>query len=176
MPWDAPGSTAIVVLALEAEPVVGEWYATNSQAGAEGMAPHVTLLVPFVPEPFLDESVRVRLETVFGAVAPFDYRLPRFERFEGGVLYLAPEPADPFAALIRSLMAEFPDYQPYDGVHDDVVPHLTVAVTSDDELVARITEEVELHLPVECRAAEATVVARGEDFKWRSRAQYPFGG
>jgi 2'-5' RNA ligase len=176
VPWDAPGSTALVVLAREADPVVGEWYAANSRAGADGMTPHVTLLVPFVPEPGVDESVKARLRRVFGAVAPLEYELRRFERFDDGVLYLAPDPAAPFVAITRSLTIEFPNYLPYDGIHDTIVPHLTVADAQDEELIARIRADVESQLPLACRAGEATLVVRGDDLRWRPRAQYPLGG
>lgn len=176
MPWDAPGSTAIVVLAQEAEPVVGEWYAANSRAGAEGMIPHITLLVPFVPARLLDELVERRLLNVFSAAAPFDYTLPGFERFAEGVLYLAPEPPEPFIDLVQSLSAEFPDYPPNDGIYDEVIPHLTVAQTEDERLVETITAAVQPQLPLLARATEATLFVRDNDLRWRRRAQYPLGG
>ena len=46
--------------------------------------------------------------------------------FEDKVLWLAPDPAEPFRALTASVAAAFPEHPPYEGAHDDVVPHLTV--------------------------------------------------
>jgi hypothetical protein len=108
--------------------------------------------------------------------APFDYVLARFERFAGDVLYLAPEPPDPFAALVGALSSEFPDYPPYGGIHDDVVPHVTVADNGDQELFGAIAAELETRLPLACRAEVATIVERGADLQWRPRAGYPLGG
>ena len=175
MPWDEPGSTAIVVLTPEAEPVTGDWYRAHSKAGAEGMSPHITLLVPFVPVERLDDAVRARLRHVLALLEPFDYTLERVAQFGEGVLYLAPEPAQPFVELVLALAAEFPEYPPYDGVHDTIVPHGTIAVSEDAGLLARITADVAPHLPIVCRAVEATIVERGADLRWRRRMALPLG-
>lgn len=175
MPSHAPGSTAIVVLAREAEGVVGGVYRVHANAGRDGMTPHVTLLVPFVPAAQIDESVEQRLRRLFGRFEPFAYRLSRFERFESGVLYLAPEPPRPFVDLVLALTGVFPDFPAYEGIHDDAVPHVTVADGDDDELVGQIRAEIEPRLPIECRAVEATLVQRGTDLKWRPRVSIPFG-
>jgi 2'-5' RNA ligase len=176
VPWDAPGSTAIVVLTPEAAPVTGGWYRAHSKAGAEGMSPHITLLIPFVPTALIDGEVETRLRRLLARFQPFGYSLERLERFAGGVLYLAPEPSAPFVELVLALTAEFPDYPPYDGAHDTIVPHGTVADSEDDELLARISEDVEKRLPIACRVAEVTVVERGADLRWRPRAAYTLGG
>jgi hypothetical protein len=176
VPWDAPGSTAIVVLVPEADPLIGAIYRVHSKAGADGMTPHVTLLVPFVPSVGLDPAVDARLRTVFASFEPFDYALTRLERFEGGILYLAPEPSRPFVDLTNALWRTFPDYPPYEGLHDDVVPHVTVADSDDEDLLARITVDLEPQLPVRCLAEAATIVERGGDLRWRPRVAFPLGG
>ena len=43
------------------------------------------------------------------------------------VVYLAPEPDAPFRRLTAALASAFPDYPPYEGAHEEVIPHLTVA-------------------------------------------------
>jgi 2'-5' RNA ligase superfamily len=100
VPWEEPGSTAIVVLTPEAEPVAGRFYRAHTDAGRDGMTPHVTLLVPFVPADGIDEALSDRPDRSFGRFEAFDYGLARFEYFESGVLYLAPEPSRPFVDLV----------------------------------------------------------------------------
>ena len=158
MPWEAPGSTAIVVLAPEVESAVGPLYRAHSTAGGQGMTPHVTLLVPFVPAPELDLEVEDRLRRLFQKFGAFDYVLPRLQRFPDGVLYLAPEPPDPFVALVEALAEAFPGYPPYDGAHETIVPHLTVVEGADEALLAQVIPKVEPQLPIACRAGEATLV------------------
>lgn len=175
MPWEAPGSTAIVVLTPEAEPITGEWYRAHSKAGSEGMRPHITLLVPFVPAHLLDAEVDHHVREVLAGVESFNYALERVERWPGGILYLAPEPARPFVDLAHVLMRDFPDYLPYDGIHDEVIPHATVAVSDDKDLLSRIASAVEPQLPIRCRAAEAMIVERGSDLRWRRRSAISLG-
>jgi 2'-5' RNA ligase len=139
------------------------------------MSPHITLLVPFVPVKRLDDAVRARLRRTLAPIEPFDYTLERVAQFGEGVLYLAPEPAQPFVELVLALAAEFPEYPPYDGVHDTIVPHGTIAVSEDARLLARITADVAPHLPIVCRAVEATIVERGADLRWRHRTALPLG-
>jgi 2'-5' RNA ligase len=173
VPWDAPGSTAIVILTREAEPLVGRIYRAHANAGRDGMTPHVTLSVPFAPVAGLAEDVLQRLRWLFGRFAAFEYHLRRFERFDSGVLYLAPEPPGLFVDLFSALTDAFPEYPLYEGIHDMVIPHLTVADGGDEELHARIRSDVEPRLPVACRATEATLVERGADLQWRPRDTFP---
>jgi hypothetical protein len=125
VPLEEPGSTAIVVLTPEAEPVAGRIYRAHTDAGRDGMTPHVTLVVPFIPAACLGEDVLDRLRRLFEGFAVFDYHLRRFERFDGGVLYLAPEPPGSFVSLVSALAEEFPEYPPYEGIHEVVIPHVS---------------------------------------------------
>jgi hypothetical protein len=175
VPWDEPGATALVVSTPEAEHVTGRWYRQHSRAGREGMAPHITLLVPFVPAPLLDDALESRVRHVLARHNPFDYQLDRVERWPGGILYLAPQPALHFVKLAEALIAEFPDYPPYDGEHDEVIPHATVAVSDDPGLLDRIAHELEPKLPIACRASSAELVERGADRRWSTRRSYPLG-
>ena len=42
------------------------------------------------------------------------------------VVYLAPEPSEPFDRLTEAIDARFPDFPPYAGAFDGVIPHLTI--------------------------------------------------
>ena len=175
MPWDEPGSTAIVISTPEAKPLIGELSRAHTPAGREGMWPHITLLVPFVPVGLIDEGVEERLANVLRGAEPFDYELVRAERFPDGVLYLAPEPVEPFVQLIRALIVAFPDYPPYDGVHDTIVPHATVAVSDDAEFLSGVAADLAPSLPIAGRVEAATMVQRDGDLKWSARRDYPLG-
>jgi 2'-5' RNA ligase len=175
MAFDEPGATAIVILTHEVEPLIGELYRLHSNAGADGMTPHITLLVPFVRAPQLDAEVDARLRGVLRSREPFDYALVRVERFGSEILYLAPEPSKPFVDLVEALSRAFPDYPPYEGIHDDVIPHTTVADSADEALLERITADLEPRLPIACRAEAATIVERGTDLRWRPRVAFPLG-
>jgi 2'-5' RNA ligase len=167
---------ALVVATPEVEALTGETYRAHSNAGRDGMFPHITLLVPFVPDALLDDAVEARLRSVLECFEPFDYVLARLARFpENGVLYFAPEPAAPFVNLVRALSAEFPGYPPYDGAHDTIVPHATIADTDDAALLDRLEARFERSIPIAARTAEVSLVERGEDLNWRLRKTYPLG-
>jgi 2'-5' RNA ligase len=175
VPWDEPGSTAVVVMAPETAAVIGSFYRQHSAAGRDGMTPHVTLVVPFVPAAGIHEDIENRLRALFRRIEGFDYDLRRFEYFEGGVLWLAPEPPRPFVDLVFAIAEEFPEHPPYEGVHDEVIPHVTVAETNDQGLLEQIRSAVEPRLPIRCRAEEAMLVVRGSDLRWRPRSPFRFG-
>jgi 2'-5' RNA ligase superfamily len=175
VPWDEPGSTALVVMTPEIEAVAGSFYREHSAAGRDGMTPHVTLVVPFVPAAGIHEGIENRLRSLFRRFEGFDYHLRRFEYFESGVLWLAPEPPRPFADLASAIVEEFPEYPPYEGVHEEVIPHVTVAESNDQRVLEQIRSEVEPRLPIRCRAEKATLVVRGSDLRWRPRSPFHFG-
>jgi hypothetical protein len=91
------------------------------------------------------------------------------------VLYLAPEPVETFVRLIRALITAFPDYPPYDGVHDTIVPHATVAVSDDPGFLSGLAADLAPSLPIRCRADAATMVERGSDLRWSARRTYTLG-
>src|SRR5947208_10649014 len=117
--------TAIVVLVPELEALVGALRNQHTSDGADGMPPHVTLLYPFVD----DAEVAHALPLVGRALArfvSFEVEFRRAARFPD-TLYLVPDPAEPFVAVTRALVDAFPEYPPYAGAFDEIVPHLTVA-------------------------------------------------
>jgi 2'-5' RNA ligase superfamily len=152
--------TAIVVIVPEAEPAVGRWQRQHTRAGADGMPPHVTLLIPFADSESLPLA---EVGEVLGGFAPFAFALTEPRRFVGpdaAVLWLAPEPAALFVALTEALARRFPDYQPYGGVFDEIVPHLSVAVSADEGLLGRIERDIAPVLPIAATANNVSFVHR----------------
>jgi 2'-5' RNA ligase len=165
--------TAIVVEVPEAEPVVGDHYRRHTSSGAEGMPPHITLLIPFV------DSVSLPVDEVADIVRgfePFEFRLTKPCRFGARdvVLWLAPEPSAPFVAITGALVRAYPAYQPYEGAFDEVVPHLTVAVSRDPHLLDAIEPDVAAGLPFRARATAATIVHH-VDGRWLRHSTLPLG-
>ena len=166
--------TAVLVHVPEAEPVVGEWRLRHTYDAPLGIPPHVTLLFPFVPADGLGADVEERLARVLGEVESFDVTFERTARFPD-VLYLEPRPSEPFAALTEAIAAEWPEHPPYEGAHEVVIPHLTVAESNDEELLGRIVADVEPKLPVRKRVREAQLYAEDEAGRWHERNRLPLG-
>jgi 2'-5' RNA ligase len=162
----------VVVTVPDAEPAVGEWRLRHTHDAPAGMPPHVTLLFPFVPAERVDEVEEPLAGLV--AVAPaFDLAFRRTARFPE-VLYLDPEPAEPFLTLTAAIAAEWPEHAPYEGAFDTVIPHLTVAESRDPAVLDRIAAEVEPHLPVQTRVREASLFVE-DDGRWREHTRLPLG-
>jgi 2'-5' RNA ligase len=162
-----------VVEVPEAERAVGAHYWTQTRSGREGLPPHVTLLIPF----FDSEDVPLtELCEILGAFEPFDFSLTELRRFGARdlVLWLAPEPVRPFLAMTQALVTAFPDYPPYAGAFDDVVPHLTVAVGRDAAVLDKVERDVIDALPLAARAEAATVVVNVAG-RWSPQASVPLG-
>jgi 2'-5' RNA ligase len=127
---------------------------------SHGMPPHVTLLVP------APRDVEGIAEVLF-EFAAFEVVFARLDRFPGA-LWLAPEPAQPFARMIEALMRRFPDYPPYGGEFREIVPHLTVAQTAFDEAVSTL----EPWLPLSTRAERAVLLEQAQTVHWRELATF----
>jgi len=109
-----------------AEPLVGDLRQRFDATTELGVPAHITVLVPFMDPQHITPAVLDRAQDALNRVAAFSFSLSRVARFPATV-YLAPEPPEPFIALTKALVDAFPDFQPYGGEHQGVVPHLTVA-------------------------------------------------
>lgn len=110
---------------------------------------HITLLAPFLSDPGAADLERIG--KIADAAAGFDYTLAQLHTFAGGTIYLAPEPAAPFAALTAELRAAFPQCPPYEGLFEPV-PHLTVDHLAGGVSVADVRALLGAVVPARCRA------------------------
>lgn len=147
----------------------------SARAGAPA---HVTLLFPFVPVRALGAMHVARAAEVVASVRAFAIAFRDVRRWDPsagapeGVIWLDPEPAEPFVALTETLARAFPDHLPYGGLHDTIVPHLTIA--SDDRRRLRVVQaEAAWWLPLRRRVSSATLIVEGRDGRWRTRRRLP---
>lgn len=142
-------------------------------AASMGVPPHVTLLFPFITASALRPLVRRALVGIAAAVEPFDVRFAAVGRFPG-VVWLMPEPAARFSALTEAIATRFPDYPPYEGAFDEVIPHLTL-VESPTAPLDQIAAAAQRHLPFTSRVAVMEVLVEGPDERWRGHWRIPLG-
>jgi 2'-5' RNA ligase len=167
-------SSAVILSVPEAEPAVHAWRLEHTYDAPLGVPAHVTVLFPFVSAHRLVE-VEPRLRELMAATPAFELVFSRTARFPG-VLYLEPERAEPISALTEAIVAEWPEHPPYEGEHDTVIPHLTVAESEDRALLDRIAADVEAHLPIRSQAREATLIVEDENSRWHEHGRLPLGG
>lgn len=163
--------TALVVEVPEAEPLVSEWRAKYDWSAERGVPAHITLLYPFVPTEHVDEGLLGELHALLASQPAFPFRLTRVARFPD-IAWLAPEPSDRFTALTELIVARYPDYPPYEGIHDEVIPHLTVAeggVELQDEVETALTPR----LPIQAEANLVALLAEDETGRWHRAERFP---
>lgn len=140
------GQSAIIARVAEAEPVVGSLREQFDPAATLGVPAHITVLFPFAPPEVIDDAVLRRVQSAVLGIKPFEFRLDAIGRFPG-IVYLTPEPSKPFEELTARIASEFPDFPPYEGQYQSVIPHLTVcsgdeaqAADAETQLRARLDE------------------------------------
>ena len=176
---DPDRRSALVVIAREAEPVVGTWRLRFLRESVErGIPPHL-ILFPFVPAAEIDDGVLVVLRGLYAPLCPFAYELASVEAFPDAA-WLAPRPVEPFLELVARTREAFPDYPPYGDPDHLPVPHCTLGVDDDSERVAAMVRELRARLrpslPIRCRAAEVSLVSELADGTWITRGAFPFEG
>lgn len=165
--------SAVLVPVPVADSVVGGWRREHDPAAAAGVPSHVTLVVPWVPPPEITGADLAALDDELSNVAAFDFALTGIGWFERRVMWLAPEPAQPFVELTARVSERF-GTPPWEGEFDRVVPHLTVAHASDGVELCAIEAAVACRLPVRCRADEVWVmVADGARWSLLHRVGLP---
>jgi len=129
-------------------------------SAAQGVPAHITLLSPFADSDDVDERA---LSDLFAAFPAFDFVLDRVEQWDDGIVWLHPEPSEPFEELTVAICRRWPDYPPYGGTVTKIVPHLTLS-----ERPIR----VELDLPIRSRADAVSLVEQGTDGGWFTRRRF----
>jgi 2'-5' RNA ligase len=138
------------------------------------MPPHITIR-PLQRLPAITADDHRELSALCASLPSFEFRLTHNARFrEIGVLYLAPEPTEPFLKLYQALRNRFPE--PPDK-HPSVVFHLTLAGhhPSDlDSIEAAFDAAYRMHVPIHAVARELRLYAR-HDQRWVETTTYAFG-
>jgi len=169
--------TALIAEIPAAERVAGRYRARLDPSAALGVPAHVTVLVPFVPVSKLGTAELDRLSALFAAVPVFDVRLDHTDWFGTSVLWVGPQNPAPFRDLTARVVAAFPDYPPYDGRFEDIVPHLTIGEGCPADEMRRAEDQIAGRLPVADRVTAVTLIAESSrGGQWRTLASFLLGG
>jgi 2'-5' RNA ligase len=160
--------TALVIAIDDAEPFDAIRRELMPDAVATGIPFHVTLLVPF-------GDLAGEARSFFAEQQVFEFALTHVAAWPD-VVYLAAERDEQLRSLMRSLYARFPQWPPYGGSYDDVVPHATLGEGVD---VSALRDDVERrlasHLPLRCQARDVSFLEQVAPNRWRERERFPLG-
>ena len=167
--------SALLIPVPEAEPLVKSFRDRFDASAAVGVPAHITLVFPFAGPPALDEACCEGLANLVAGFAQFSFALQETRRFPR-VLYLAPEPDQPFRALTEAIVRLHPEFPPYGGAFPNVTPHLTVAET---DAIDRVAEEFDGAsrgiLPIAASANVVVLMVKGDDGWWRHYRSFALG-
>jgi hypothetical protein len=169
--------TALIVPVPACEPAVGRFRERYDSSAAVGVPAHVTLLYPFLAPGEVSADDIAALTTLFASAVAFDVAFLRCRRFGTRVLWLAPEPAEPFLDLMHRLFERWPECPPYHGTiaPADVVPHLTISDSTEGDHLDRVELAVAASLPVRTRVTE-TLLIENRTGRWTTRETFALGG
>jgi hypothetical protein len=140
--------TALVILVPEAADCIDTWRMRYDWSAQHGMAPHITVLLPFIEIRSITDLDLAILAKLCSGHAGFSFHLSKPRLFQNYV-YFSPNPSAPFICLTRAVLAQYPRLTPYGGRFGKaVIPHLSVAFSEDAavlETVAAAVSNVEVH-------------------------------
>ncbi|BCY10363.1 2'-5' RNA ligase family protein [Actinoplanes sp. L3-i22] len=170
-----PTQSALIVPIPEAEPAVADLRARHDRSASWGVPAHITVIFPFLPPEQLTPQVLAAVRLIAAGVPRFYLSLDRVGWFGDRVLWLSPNPAEPFRELTNRLAVRFPQAEPYGGQFTDVVPHLTVG--HDAPGLTAVAAGVEAKLPVKARVtALRLITGRPEPGdSWHTLTDFPLG-
>jgi 2'-5' RNA ligase len=170
----APTQSAVIVSVGAAEGLVGGFRADLDPAAALGVPAHVTVIAPFVAPHLIDGNLLAALAETVRPVGAFDVVFARVAWFADTVVWLAPEPSARFRELTKLVWARFPDYPPYGGIYDDVVPHLTIGENSSLTDMRAAAQVIERSLPITARVDRVALIqGSAAAGSWRTVAELP---
>jgi 2'-5' RNA ligase len=173
-----PSESCLLVPVPEAEPAVGRLRGRLDRAAAWGVPAHVTILYPFVLPGAITSEVIDLAAAAVASVPAFECTFARTRWFGEDVLWLAPEPDQPFRALTTALHGAFPQCPPFGGIYPDVVPHLTIGDRPPGGPATLEAAEAEVWpaLPVRTLVSRAWLMTGTQAAaSWRVAAELPLG-
>lgn len=168
--------TALLVPVAAAEPLVRKHRLALDPVAPLGVPAHVTVLYPFVPPDEVDQGVCDAITDVLTDFKPFDFALTEVRQFADGVIYLAPDPPQPFIEITDALAHRWPDHPPYGGAFSDVIPHLSVAVANGESAAHKLEAALNGGLPLETHADAVWLMEGQRDDRWAICAVFPLSG
>lgn len=168
--------TALICRVPEVERYIAHYRQRFDPSARRNVPAHVTVLYPFMAPDEIDDEVLESLARIARAVPCFEYRLAETRRFPVS-LYLAPQPDASFAALTEAVQRAYPEFPPFAGKFDTVVPHVTVA-HADDAQLCEIEVELRIAMasggPVKARCHEMVLIENSSG-RWEEMRRFALG-
>jgi 2'-5' RNA ligase len=172
--------SALLLTVPAAEAAVGPHRARLDPSARDGVPAHITVLYPFLPPAEIGPDALAGLSRLFAGVPRFAFTLDQVRWFGESVVWLGASDELPFRALTELAAEAYPACSPYGGIHEDVVPHLTIGQGGEVAELGAAAEAVRPLLPIVTEATEVTLMTGpdprrppGSPGDWRTVASFP---
>jgi 2'-5' RNA ligase len=167
------GQSALIIEVPEAEPAVAHCREHFDGSAGLGVPAHITVLAPFLPPASIGPTEFAGLERLLAPISRFRFQLSHTGWFGHEVLWLGPRDPAPFRALTSHLYRAFPDFPPFGGRFDEVVPHLTIGQGHPVDDLRAAEQSVQGCLPIDARATAVTLMTqRASEARWTKAAVF----
>jgi hypothetical protein len=171
--------SALIIAVPEAEPLFSAVREEHDPAARMGVPAHVTVLLPFMPADMVDEQSLVATQELFRREPGFSYGFERVNTFGDVTVYLEPSPAEAFVRLTQLAVQRWPEYPPYGGEFDEIVPHLTVGDRLIAGQAAPLVRQTRAALrsdgPITGEASAISLIVEDDSGFWSTAATFPLG-
>ncbi len=169
--------TILLIPVPESETIVGKWRKKYDPSEIHGIPAHITLLFPFKNPQDINSVVIHQLKNLFIKVKKFSFTLSKINTFPG-VIFLEPEPKDPFISLTEEIARLFPENPPYEGKFDTINPHLTIGHKFNkqvdiNKVQEKIAHNIQQKLPIKAVAEEVCLMEKVDE-DWLLRYHFFF--
>jgi 2'-5' RNA ligase len=165
--------SGLIIEVVEARDVVDRWRGQLDPLAPLGVPPHITVLFPFVPATKVVRETLDKLDRLAASAHSFQFRLTDVGRFDQRVLWLGPDPVTPFVELTTRAVEAFPDYLPYGGQFNEVVPHLTIGDSDAVEQLTAAARSLRPSLPISATAQAITLMVERPNRRWQVHSRFP---
>jgi len=168
--------SVLIVPVPAADPVVDAYRKKYDTVSLHGIPAHVTLLFPFKDPSKITGETERKIEQVFLNVKPFPFMLANINTFPN-VIFLEPDPREPFIELTERVAKAFPEHPPWEGKYQAINPHLTIGASIETQQMKRlqkqIMEDIGSKLPIKATATEAWLMVKNTD-AWTIKRKFKF--
>ncbi len=123
---NSDGNALIIPVALPEEL---ETLRLQGDPAARQLPAHITVHFPFADEP-KSKAVNAELKKLVGRIESFSIQfdsLGHFDMPDEVIYYLKVLIIPELVSLFHTIWNKFPAYPPYEGKHDTIIPHITLA-------------------------------------------------
>jgi 2'-5' RNA ligase len=128
---------------------------------------HVTVMSPFPSASDLSCEDILALKECCSQIEKFNFTLDQVAWFADEVVYFHIEQSDKFLSLTEAISEKF-GLLPYEGKHENFVPHVTIALNDTAEHLHLAAKVAEFCLPVVVSAESLVVWEKDENGRWSS--------